>query len=276
MKRRRIDTGRSGQWEGPSPLTASIVSLALIVWVAQALPATIYSDCDYAFYWVSGWFAFSSLFQWTGAALAAMAALWLISFLDRDARENWGEALAQGALLFALAFWLFALKSYLFPFAPPTHARMIAIVDAAFPRPVVFDEDFRPRPGADEAGRPKVEFEDHPMFDPAINRKPREIFISRHSPTGADMQRLDACRAEQRRALAQWEKDRETLRAWYDREFYRESPKRPRNWMEERMEEIERTGLKIRSSPSSSRMRRGMILRDAKLRIAPQDEATRC
>lgn len=49
-------------------------------------------------------------------------------------------------------------------------------------------------------------------------------------------------RSTRPRALAQWEQEREALRAWYDREFYRETPKRPRNWIEERMEEIEREG----------------------------------
>jgi len=230
------------EWAIPSPLTVAIVALALILWFANFVPTTLYSGCDYAAYWVGGWFSFSSLFQWVAVAIAASIVLWLVSLLDRDRRKALGETLAQGALLFALAFWLLAVKSYLFPHAAPTHTRMIAIVGALFPMEAVLVREDHPLVGAGDPGRPRVEFEDHPFDNPAINKKMEDIFTSRYSPTAADMKRLEACLAEQRRALAQWKLDRETLRAWYDDEFYREKPKRPRDWKEERMEEIEREG----------------------------------
>ncbi|HNR77539.1 MAG TPA: hypothetical protein PKM48_10450 [Parvularculaceae bacterium] len=222
---------------GPSPLSIVIIGLALVVWLTQFVPTTIYAECGYALYWVNGWFSFASLFQWMGVAIAAAIILWLVSFFDCEARKAWGEALMQGVLLVTLGFWLFAIKSFLFPYAFPNQAQMMTAVNFINPLDITLVTEPSPRIGDDDPLRPVVEFEDHPYFDPAIDKKLNEIFISEYSPTGADMMRLEACVAEQRRALAQWKLDRETLRAWYDEEFYRDKPKRPRDWREEVAEE---------------------------------------
>jgi len=242
MDRRRRGGRKRGTWAALSPLSVAIIGAGLVIWFAQFVPTTVYSDCGYALYWVGGWFSFTSAFQWIAATVAALFALWMVSFLDRETRMNWGEALAQGALLFAFAFWLVAIKSYLFPYSAPTQARMAAIVGTLFPAILPIEYENYPQPGADDPGRPKVEFDTHPLNDPAINKKTAEIFTSKYSPTVADMQRLEACVAEQRRALTQYKLDRETLRVWYEEEFYREKPKRPRDWKEEAMEELEREG----------------------------------
>jgi hypothetical protein len=225
---------------GLLPLTAVIILFGAIVGIIGIFSTTRFSDCEFAAFWASGWFEFSSLFQWIAVAIAASIVLWLASLIDRDGGKAWGETLAQGALLFALAFWLLAIKSYLFPYATPAHARMIAIVDAAFPRTVVFDEEFDPRARDGNPDRPQVEFEDHPMFNPAINKRLPEIFTSRFSPTAADYKRMQACVAEQKRALAQYEKDRETLKVYWRRVDLAASPKRPRDWRDELAEELAR------------------------------------
>lgn len=242
MDRRRRGGRKRGRSAALSPLSVALIGLALVIRFTHLAPTIRYMDCEYPEYWVGGWFSFSSVYQMVAAAIAAGGALWLVSFLDRETRKNWGEALAQGVILFAFAFWLVAVKSYLFPYATPTQARMMAIVGTVFPTYGPFEYDDYPRPDDDEPGRPTVEFETHPANIPAINKKTAEIFTSKYSPTGADMQRLKACVAEQRRALAQWKIDRETLRVWYDEEFYREKPRRPRDWKEERLEELTREG----------------------------------
>lgn len=244
MKLRRVVRRRGGaKWGGPSPLTAVILGLGLIIWFAQFVPTTIYSDCEYADYWVSGWFAFSSLFQWTGVAITAAAALWLVSLLGRARRTALIEVLTQGAILFALTFWFVAIKSYLFPHAAPQLTQMTAVVNALFPLPVIFDQGWTtiPPPTMSD-GVPAVEFTSDPMRDPAINKRLTEIFTNQYSPTGADFARLRACVFEQKRASAQWRKDRETLWA-YERDLeLLAKPSRPRDWREEVMEELEREG----------------------------------
>ena len=235
-------TGRRGayrkksKWGGPLPLSITLIALSLIIWFAHFASMIAYADCAHVAFWVGGWFSFTSLFQWTGVAIAAATLLWAASFLNPASRKAWGEALAQGALLFTLGFWLLAVKSYVFPFATPSEAQMNAIVGAAFPMDAVLEaEPYPPRPV--DPDKPKVEFEDFPLFDPSINKRPGEIFTSRFSPTAADMKRLDACVAEQRRAIAQWKIDRETLRKYYDKFDYRQKPKRPLDWREEIAEE---------------------------------------
>lgn len=226
------------KWAGPSPLTATILGLALIIWFSQFVPTTIYADCSYAAYWVGGWFSFTSIFQWTGVAIIAAAVLWIVSLLDREQRKAWGEKLAQGAVLFTLAFWFVAIKAFLFPYAAPQLAQMTAVVNALFPNDIILASELSPLAGADDPQRPKVEFENHPLSYPAINKKLGEIFTNKYSPTNADMTRLEECVAEQRRALAQWKKDQETLRAFEDDRFRAIKPARPRDWRDERLEEL--------------------------------------
>ncbi|OFW98604.1 MAG: hypothetical protein A3E78_01775 [Alphaproteobacteria bacterium RIFCSPHIGHO2_12_FULL_63_12] len=228
---------RKSAWAGPSPVTALIIGLALVIWFAQVVPSTLYSECAYAAYWVSGWFSFTSLFQWTVVAIVAATVLWLVSFLDREQRRSWGEKLAQGAVILALAFWAVAIKSFLFPFASPPLAHTTMVVNALFPTDVRLETELASLDGPDAPQRPNVEFENHPLSYPAINRKTGEIFTSGFSPTGADMRRLEQCLAEQKRALAQYEKDRETLRAFMEDEFRAMKPVRPRDWRDQELDE---------------------------------------
>ncbi len=233
MDNRRRLRIRRAEWGGPSHLTAAMIGLVFIIWFGQVVPTTLYSNCGYAAYWVAGWFSFSSLFQWTAAAVTAMILLWLVSFLDREGLNAWGERLAQGAILFVLAFWLFAVKSFLFPFAPPQLAQMTAIAGAIFPHDIVLVEELSPLNRPDDPDRPNVEFEFHPLSYGAINKKTREIFTSEFSPTEADLQRLQSCVAEQQRALAQWERDQETLEDYAHEIERSEKPSRPRDWRED-------------------------------------------
>lgn len=231
----RYKIRRSG---GPSPLTSVIIGFGVIIWFAQFVPTTIYSDCAYAAYWVTGWFEFKSLFQWAGLALGLIAVLWLAHLFIREVRRDTAEMIMQGVMIVALAVWFVSLKAYLFPFAYPGAAQYSAIVGALHrANPLLEDSDLLLTRWPEGFPPPEVEFERHPLFYPVVNKRMPEIFTSEYSPTGADYKRMQSCVAEQKRALVQYERDRQALRAYWREVDERLEPARPRDWREEVAEE---------------------------------------
>lgn len=222
---------------GLSPLTAIVIGIGTIIWFAQIIPTFGYSDCQYAAYWVSGYFEFASLFQWTGLAIGGLLALWAASLFLREARGAVAETIMQGVLLAALALWFISLKAYLFPFSFPGAATYASLMDRFYPKPPLFEsEQDLQTIWVEGSPPPEIEFEDDPMQNPAIAKRLPEIFTSANSPTGADFARLDRCLAEQRRALAQYRKDNEAIIAYLRRAELAARPARPRDWREEAAE----------------------------------------
>lgn len=221
-------------------LTVVIVLFGAIVRIVQ-IPSTIwYSDCQFAAFWVSGWFEFSSLFQWTALTLALLSVLWLATLMLRDARSHTAQTLMQGLVLASLWIWLLSLKAYLFPFAEPSAAHYAALANRLNKADaiIVDAEDRPPARWPQGIPPPQIEFSERPLWRPEINKRLPEIFTSRFSPTGADYERMQTCVAEQKRALAQYEKDRETLKDYWRRVDLAVSPRRPRDWREEVDEEL--------------------------------------
>ncbi|MEK7264965.1 MAG: hypothetical protein AAB227_02595 [Pseudomonadota bacterium] len=228
---------------GLSPLTTIVIGVGAIIWFAQIVPTLIYSDCQSAAYWLSGYFKFTSLYQWTGLAIGALLALWAASLFLREARGGVAEAVMQGVVLAALALWFISLKAYLFPFAFPGAASYASVMDRLHPMPVMLESELGLRSFWVE-GLPQleVEFDQNPMRNPAIAKRLPEIFTSAYSPTAADFERLDRCVAEQHRALAQYRKDNEAIDDYRRRADLALRPTRPRDWREEAAEMAEAEG----------------------------------
>lgn len=213
-------------------LSAFILVFGICIWTAQVFATTTFSDCELGLYWTSNWFQYRSLFQSSAFALGLFVILWAVRAASGSVRGRAAETVAQGVLLLALAIWMTSLKAYLFPFAHPTKAQVDAVIGFLHPPPYVLEEERVGLP-ISRGDLPDVEFTENPMNDPKINKRLPEIFTSRYSPTAADMERLQLCIVEQRRAVAQWEKDRKALED-FERELERQvKPGRPRDWREE-------------------------------------------
>jgi hypothetical protein len=233
MRRLRGRQKRTGLLVPTALLSSSIMTLALIVWFANSFSVSIFTDCSYAAYWMSGWNTFTSLFQMTGAVIGLMCALWFASHFACGSPDGRVEPLLQGVILVTLAFWLIATKSFLLPHGWPRLTQVAEIVNAAFPRHALLEEEPSPIAGYDDARRPEVEFDRHPMSYPEINKRLGEIFTSRFSPTGDEMNRLGDCVVEQRRAFDQYKEDQAILREFEKEVLLSTPPKRPRDWRED-------------------------------------------
>lgn len=217
---------------GLSCLTAFILVFGICIWTAQVFATTAFSDCQLGLYWTSNWFQHGSLFQSSTLTLGLLLLLWASRALNGSVRNRASETAAQGVLILALAIWMISLKAFLFPFASPTKAQMFAAIEYVFPTAYALEVDpVTPRFSYGDA--PNVEFTENPMNDPTINKQLSDIFTSRYSPTAADMERLHLCVAEQRRAAAQWEKDRKILQDFEREKELSVIPSRPRDWRDD-------------------------------------------
>lgn len=205
------------QSPGVSLFTSLVAGFAILVAIVQMLVVTS-ASCEFAAFWVTGWFDFASNFQLASVAVGALAFLFLTRIMARFERSA-AEAIMQGALIAALGAFMLALKAFLFPYAAPSAAQYAAIIDRLRPLPTLLAEEPAHAPERaewpfDYPPPPMQDFYASPWRDSSINKPMQEIFKSAQSPTWAEYKKMQQCVGDYRAAIAQYEKDKAAYIKW--------------------------------------------------------------
>ncbi|WP_425409509.1 hypothetical protein [Hyphococcus sp.] len=229
-------------WQGVaiSPFTIFLLGFGFIYWIMLMFTTVITVECEYAIIWVSGWFNFASLYQWSVVAIGLCAATWLARVLFVK-RLNCTETIAQFVFILALAAVAMAQKAYLFPYGAPSRLQVEKIVQSVWRNNLLLIEeqeiltDFREGWKYDYPPPPFASSPEHPSWDETINLRLPQIFKSRNSPTWKEYQSMFTCFADYQLAVTDyyqnmkiWNEYWAEFNDWYARNRWRYDDVYPR------------------------------------------------
>lgn len=199
-----------------SSFTIFILGFGLSYWIFHMFTMVMTVECEYAVIWVSGWFQFSSAFQWLAVAIGMCAVVWLMRVIIlKDLNRL--ETLVQLVLILGLAAAFTTQKAYLFPYGTPSRDQVERFVSIFSPPLRLFEEQDNIKAYTIERWKydypppPFARLPEHPRRNNEFNLRMPEIFDDKHSPTRPDEFRMWNCFWDYRRAELQYTQD---LKIW--------------------------------------------------------------
>ncbi len=194
-------------------LTVGFVYCTLQIFTIVTSP----SDCHYAFFWLDGWFDWTSNFQLSAAAVASLLCLWVIGLFSGNRESVW-VLVCQGIFLAILTVVVVVHRAFLFPLATPNWSLVDKVFPVEYIEPLEIPTQKMPEPPPwPHQFPPPPPYPEHPERDsdgPQDNLA--EVFKNQDSPLWSELKVLKLCMNDSDEVWAKYHRLEAAFHEWHN------------------------------------------------------------